>query len=372
MPIKVELSPETLNPERRRPGYALLRLSGWEHAPNESQLTIQRSQDGKFLDLNGQWQPTPIWHPLKEMTIDQNGSLCGDVMPVLVDPLIADPKMKYKVEIKADGAKQQNVIRIASGVLASSATGERALVSETGAGFFATELPKSELKTKLADKADSVQAKGPEPVQEPGARLGDRQVKPRRLWPLIVSIAVFVVLLSGAGVAWWRGWFPFDDKVIDPIADRNKKSEEKPEEKDEKTTDLELLQRFLKTNPTSEQVLDKAEAWEKEHCDAMRRLMVHGAQKSSDPNIAFAYAQKYDPATFQKGGCIAEADADSATYWYEIPANAGNVQAQYRLGRLLTEMRTSGYQHDQGVQFLKKAAKAGNAEAKMWLEQMGQ
>lgn len=396
MAIKVELNPETLSPERRRPGYALLKLSGWTHAPGESVLAVQRNQDGKFLGLNGQWQPTPIWHPLQGMAFDQNGWLCGDVTPALVDPLVAEPNVVYRAELKADGTKQQGVIRIAGGVLASSASGERSLPSETGAGFIATEAPKSEPKTKVVVKADLAKVSKPEPVKEPEPEpalvsepkpdsdslkppLQDQQIKPRRLWALIVSIAVFVLLLSGAGVAWWRGWFPFDDKVdpvINPIPDPNKKpeekDEEKPEETDEKRTDLELLQRFLKTKPTSEQILAQAETWEKDkHCDAMRRLMVYGAQKTSDANIAFAYAQKYDPITFQNRGCITEADADSATFWYEIPANSGNVQAQYRLGRLLTEMHRSGYQHDQGVEYLGKAAQAGNAEAKMWLEKMG-
>ncbi|MGH8547378.1 MAG: hypothetical protein ACRERU_02005 [Methylococcales bacterium] len=385
MAIKVELNPETLAPERRRPGYALLRLSGWTHAPNDSVLAVQRNQDGKFLGLNGQWQPTPIWHPLHGMAFDQNGWLCGDVTPALVDPLVAEPNVVYRVEIKADGTKQQGVIRIASAVLASSAAGESAVLSETGAGFIATELP----KTKVAVKADLAKVSKPEPASEPEPKPApvsepapksdsdspkpprrDEQARPRRLWPLITSIAVLVLLLGGAGAIWWLGWFPPSknvvvDPVVNPIPD--------PDEKDEKLTDLELLQRFLKTNPASEQVLAQAEAWENDkHCEAMRRLMVHAAQKTSDANIAFAYAQKYDSATFQNRGCIAEADADSAAYWYEIPANTGNVQAQYRLGRLLTEMHRSGYQHDQGVEFLKKSAQAGHAEANLWLKKMGQ
>jgi len=72
----------------------------------------------------------------------------------------------------------------------------------------------------------------------------------------------------------------------------------------------------------------------------------------------------YDPAYFSKDTSpLPNADPETAAYWYEGPAKDGNVVAQRNLGRVMMEQSPSGFLRDRAVQWLEKAANAGDAEA---------
>jgi TPR repeat protein len=63
-------------------------------------------------------------------------------------------------------------------------------------------------------------------------------------------------------------------------------------------------------------------------------------------------------------------DAETATFWYEPAASAGNVEAQRRMGEILTSLYPSGFQYNMGLTWLEKAAKAGDAKAQAALDKL--
>jgi TPR repeat protein len=131
--------------------------------------------------------------------------------------------------------------------------------------------------------------------------------------------------------------------------------------------ELGFVQGCLGSSPSNQDILKVAEAAAAAgHCDAARRLFVHVAQ-GGDAQAALAYARRFDPQAKVDKQCTGD-DPDTAAYWYRIPAEAGNVEAQRRLGMLLLQLHASGIEHDEGLKYLRQAAAAGDAEAKAALE----
>ena len=100
-------------------------------------------------------------------------------------------------------------------------------------------------------------------------------------------------------------------------------------------------------------------------------MIVYQVAAQSDAGVAARYAYLYDPDTFEASACIRNADAETAAYWYEEPAAAGDVNAQRQLGKLLVGSHDSGVLRDQGESWLGRAAQAGDSEASALLEKLG-
>jgi hypothetical protein len=100
--------------------------------------------------------------------------------------------------------------------------------------------------------------------------------------------------------------------------------------------DIAFIQGCLKTKPDSKQVLEViARAKEAGRCELVKRLYAYQGQ-AGDAAVALAYARELDPKTFTPGGCIKEADAETAAYWYEIveSRDGTNQESKQRLEEL--------------------------------------
>jgi hypothetical protein len=96
--------------------------------------------------------------------------------------------------------------------------------------------------------------------------------------------------------------------------------------------DLKFIQSCLKTNPTTDQVLEVVAAAKlAKRCDVAQRLYVFKSN-GGDTRVALAYAREYDPATFV-AGCVMAADKDTALYWYDfvLSKDPANQQAKDRI-----------------------------------------
>lgn len=133
-----------------------------------------------------------------------------------------------------------------------------------------------------------------------------------------IILSVLLLLGFALGAAWFYKWLPF--------AEQNNTDESSI--MDQNLSDLQLLQQFMETQPTTEAILAKSEEWlQTKNCEAMLRLLVHSGYKSDDARIALTYAKLYDPNLFYEGNCIDKSDKDTAIYWYQKAVEAGSSDA---------------------------------------------
>ena len=354
---KIQLISETHDLNRRKPGFALLKISGWNYSPQETQLSIQRSEDEKFLGTDGQWEPSPVWHFISNMNAAADNVLEGDVGPAMVDPIVNSPNNSYRVTLKTDAETETRTMRVDGDIFPSNASGSTPDSLTIGNGFIlddsavgtaveeevetvneSPELPESELEPEPDNASDTIASVS---ESKPGFIARNK----------VLIIVLFLILLSLAAAAalWYFKVPPFtaDQK---PFAD-SQQDNQLPEQPivrppleplevasapaQTQLSDMELLQQFLATKPSTDEILAMAQEWKNTgHCRAMLKMMVYSGHKSNDSIIALEYAKMHDPNLFKAGGCIEEGDKDTAVYWYQKSIDAGNTEAKQYLEKL--------------------------------------
>ncbi len=331
---KIQLTAQTRSPKRRKPGFALLKVTGWPHNPDQTQMAIQRSEDEKHLGADGEWEPIPVWQSLENMVVSDDGVFEGDVGPALVDPIVNAPNNSYRVTLKSGSDTETRTMKIDGAVLASSASGSAPDSTSFAKGFILSDSEDVLPDIKTESRVETpVEAQQKEEASESGDTTHEFSETDTITIPdtgsasssnKIRRIILLVLLLLGLalGAAWFFKWFPF--------AEQNSSAETSIEgqNQDQNLSDLEILQQFMETQPTTDAILAQATEWiQTKRCDAALRLLVHSGHKSEDARIALTYAKLYDPNLFQEGHCIDQSDKDTATYWYQKAAEAGSADA---------------------------------------------
>ncbi len=365
MPLRIELKASSTGP-----GYGLLTVLGWNQPAGSIELSVQRNQDGRFLDESGDWTTNPVWHDVS--VLEENaGTLSGEMGPWLVDPLVQNPQVAYMLELRGADHKDKGVLRMSGQILSSQAAGN-SVRQESRTRHENAPPPKAEpvreptipkmtpppveppppppppvtppaepeasLKLGIAPVAEStlIKQKSTEATSAsspfPAHSASDEPVKKRSMLPLYLILLALLLLISG-GAAWYLGLF-----ATGALPGQGGTETAGPcgEEAMSAGDDLAFVQGCLKSSPSTDQVLAVINAAkDAKRCNIVQRLYAHKAQ-SGDARIAFAYAQEYDPQTFKAGGCVDSADAETAAYWYEIVVNhdASNTEAKQRLEQL--------------------------------------
>jgi TPR repeat protein len=105
-------------------------------------------------------------------------------------------------------------------------------------------------------------------------------------------------------------------------------------------------------------------------CDAAIRLLIDAAKRA--PGLAEGLARRYDPEGFAPTPCFPQAKPDSAIVWYQSAAEQDIPAAQRRYGELLLGEATSGPIYRDAVDWLRKAASAGDEAAARRLDALGE
>jgi hypothetical protein len=367
-----------LGESARGPGHAILRIAGWSSAPEATELSIQRNQDRRYLGHGGEWSATPVGHLLTGMSRDGD-ALIGPVGPSVVDALLATPNAVFRVELRAGATLDGGVLRMVGQLLGSNAAGSGAPLDAGGLGGF---ILGTEPVTAAEPEAQRVPEPEPPRPSEPDADAPPRIDLPvreapsprqRRRTPRLALAALLVVLLLAAATVWqWRrGGWPFGAPPTATQASAAAPMTAPAGACDASAVaqggDLDFVQKCLASSPAPADIVRAADAAiAAGHCDAARRLYVHVAQ-GGDPAAATAYARKFDPDGFVPNACFDKPDPETAAYWYEAGAAAGDAHAQRQLGKYLVRQHASGYEHDRGVKLLQAAADSGDAEARQRL-----
>jgi hypothetical protein len=347
--LRIELKPS----HSGQPGYGELTVHEWPNGDAGLELTVQRNQDGRYLDATGGWGSNPVWHGVEGLSLTGD-TLSGELGPWLIDPLMLDPQMAYMLQIRDADGGDKGVLRILGTLLSSMAAGNSSHDEQ--------KIKRSNAQAPVAPAPAPAPEPEPLPVEEDEPPLGDLNARdsdteveslsaePREPAPIAATpapakkssklwlIPVLLVLLAAIGAALW--WFvlraPSADNAPAASASSGDAAVCSAEALGQVSDDLVYIQSCLKSNPSSEQVLAVvAAAKEAKRCGVVQRLYAHKAQ-SGDAAVAFAYAREYDPESFASGGCISAADAETAAYWYEIAVtnDPTNQQASQRLEAL--------------------------------------
>ena len=105
-------------------------------------------------------------------------------------------------------------------------------------------------------------------------------------------------------------------------------------------------------------------------CEAAIRLLIDAAKRA--PGLAERLARRYDPEGFEPTPCFPQAKPDSAIVWYQNAAEQDIPAAQRRYGELLLGEATSGPIYQDAVDWLRKAASAGDEAAARRLDALGE
>lgn len=334
-----------------QPGHGELTVHGWPGGTDGLELSVLRNQDSLYLEAGGGWDSLPVWHAIDGL--ERRGELLvGSVGPWLVDPLVRDPKMVYRLQLRDAGQSDGGVLRIVGNILSSPAVGHPQPLNEqprhAPEPVAAPPEPQPEpeppavepplVETPRPDRplvAERDEEFRAAPALKPQPR------KPVRWLPLALGL----VLLLGIGLAaYW--YFVLRPHTQTPVAAAPAAAPAAAAGGEagacagtalaESGDDLTFIQACLKSNPSSARVLEVIDAAKQaRRCGVVQRLYAHKAQ-AGDAAIAFAYAREYDPQTFKAGGCVESADAETAAYWYEIALanDAGNAEAKQRLEAL--------------------------------------
>lgn len=100
--------------------------------------------------------------------------------------------------------------------------------------------------------------------------------------------------------------------------------------------ELDFVKQCVSQDLSSEQLLEViTAARDAGRCGIAQRLYANRAM-AGDPAIAMAYAREFDPEFHRNNGCFADADADTAGYWYQVVLDNApdNAEASERLEAL--------------------------------------
>lgn len=355
MALNIELTPSG-------PGVALLEVAGVEAIPERIALALQRN-DGHWLGVDRQWQDTPHWHPMftAEAAPDGIQLLLG---ADLVDCIIGVGGSPLQVTMRLDDATDAGVLRIRGALIGS---GARAQVHpDDGDTVILRPIPRP------APEADAPQAPSDDRIDvatTPEGPLSTTEATSRSpRWPWIALVVVLVLAAVGAGL-WWFGLAdPLEPPVVaSPPESATSLRETEPPTTPEPSiapdaTGATLARAFLAGNPDLEAVFTRGEKAEQDG-DCAAAFALYSEAANRDPGLAARLARRYDPRTHTAGPCISKPDAPYAIIYFKDAAEVGDTAAQRRLGQLMVERESAGPTHEAGLQWLRRAAQAGDEEA---------
>ena len=381
MPLKIEL-------QGHGAGSGELRVAGRFDIPESLSLSIQRN-DGLYLGLGQVWQSTPHWHPQFSVLPEAEG-LRMELGADIVDGVIDAGGVPLRVVLRMDDREDFGVLRIRGELIGSDAAAAAPALAPA-----VPPTPEPEPEPELELELPATAALPPLPAAEPPPRRSSK-------WPWVLFVLPLALL--GAGGA---GWYLelFDPLLREPTAaqkqDESARSEQRsvaepgaeppsadaatPQESElpqgteplqptdhagtasgplePELTGVAFVRRFLAYAPTPEAIFARgAESERAGDCDAA--LLLFNTAADRDPSRAAELARRFDPQGFEPDRCIDQPDAPYAIIFYGDAAAAGMVGAQRRLGQLLTAREPSGPTFEEGMEWLRRAAEAGDEQAR--------
>ena len=223
-------------------------------------------------------------------------------------------------------------------------------------------------------------APAPEPPAAPPPPLvADTPIVPRAepapqrraLWPwILLLVVVLAALLLGA--AYLKHWPPFAASQTAAAVPPAAAPAATPAATPGRVFSEDEVRKYLGANPAAPAANDEGQAYLKAGHPDLALLIYRYAQRKGDPAAAKAIGRMYDPTTYSKTTSPFDTpDADQAATYYEQAAKAGDIEAEFLLGRVMAKGLTSQPDAvERGVVWLQRAQQGGNSEAAQLLTQI--
>ncbi|MWP49206.1 MULTISPECIES: hypothetical protein [unclassified Gilliamella] len=312
MALRIELS-------SYKPGIVKFLAQKWSGS-SDIDILIQRNQDGYYLSAINQWSPEKSWHPLENMSVE-NEQLTGYVGEWLVDSLvIQESQLRFLIQVR-DKQNQSyvdsGVVSIEDDVLPSIALSTQTAQPNVQQAEPIIE-PEVQENSPLIEEPnlDAEPATLDEPIEnnadpEPKAIETKEVVKPKSHLGLILAIVIALMMLIGLGIAVWYFLFFKNQSLQIPLVQTSGQCSVS----NANTDDLTFIQQCLQTKPKSDEIIQViTEAKKAEKCNIAQRLYANQAQ--TDAKIAMLYAKEYDEKFYKANNCF-KSDKETAIYWYE-------------------------------------------------------
>ena len=368
MAIRLELSADAA----RGPGHGVLRIQGLADIDGPVRLWVQRNQGAEtFLGLQGVWVTQKVLHELPPPA-REDGAACLHLGPALTDPIaLLPPNCMVMIGIEADGARDQGRVTIRN-LLASAAAGA-GVENGTRVVRHEEERKPDPVEQPEEPQVETEQTGGTSPLianadERPAVDTG------RKRSPLAIILGVAGVAAGLTALAFFAGLPPFGKEQppapaasapATPAPAPAPAAAEGPGSLDSR----EALARYIGTNPAGAEALAQAQALAAAGKLDFAMLLYQYASRQGEAAASLALGHFYDPDTWSKEASpMDKPDAETAAYWYEPAARAGNAEAQRRLGKILLGLPDAASQKDKALDWLTKAAGSGDAEAKALLD----
>lgn len=340
MPIRVDL----LALEPNVPGQARLTVKKWQGGEEQLEFSIQRNQDGFYLQDHKTWSNNPFWFKVSRFNLTANGeALETQVGPGVVDPLLeggANSQFQIELREQSQGHADKGVVRPGVGLLPSTAGGQTRSTyggaELTAPSVPAPEIPEipelPELTLSTIEPEVELESVLTEPAYSPPPAPVKKSNK-----GLIGLLIVVLLLAAGAGF-WFYQRPPAPASVATAAAAAPAGADAQACTLDSMNSlpELTFVQTCIKAAPDSARLLEIInQAKAGKHCGVAQRLYANRAQ-AGDALIANAYAREYDPKYLKASECFPAADNATAAYWYEtiLTQDPNNAEAKQRFEEL--------------------------------------
>jgi hypothetical protein len=337
MPIRVDL----LALEPNVPGQARLTVKKWQGDEEQLEFSIQRNQDGFYLQDHKTWSNNPFWFKVSRFNLTANDeALETQVGPNVVDPLLeGGANSQFQIELRQQnhGHADKGVVRPGVGLLPSTAGGQTR--STYGSAELTTpSVPPVEIP-EIPDMPELVLS-----TAEPEVELESVLTEPAYTPPppvkksnkgLIGLLIVVLLLAAGAGF-WFYKRTPAPAVAATAAAPAGADAQACTLDSMNSLPELTFVQTCIKAAPDSARLLEIInQAKAGKHCGVAQRLYANRAQ-AGDTLIANAYAREYDPKYLKASECFPTADNATAAYWYEtiLTQDPNNAEAKQRFEEL--------------------------------------
>ncbi|MET0844773.1 MAG: hypothetical protein ABWY46_01140 [Pseudomonas sp.] len=336
MPIRVDL----LALEPNVPGQACLTVKKWQGGEEQLEFSIQRNQDGFYLQDRKVWSNNPFWFKVSRFSVAASGeALEAQVGPEVVDPLLeggANSQFMIELREQSQGHTDKGVVRPGVGLLPSTAGGQTRS-TYGGAELTAPAAPEPEipelpeLVLNTAEPEIELESVPNEPAYTPPPPAVKKSNKG------LIGLALVVLLLVAAAAGFWfYKRTPAPVPAVAAAAPAGADAQACTLESMNSLPELTFVQTCIKAAPDSAKLLEIInEAKAGKHCGVAQRLYANRAQ-AGDSLIANAYAREYDPKYLKASECFPAADNATAAYWYEtiLTQDPNNAEAKQRFEEL--------------------------------------
>jgi hypothetical protein len=329
--VPIRASVESL-PE---PGYAILRISDLDAAPEGLAISIQRQQGPDSHLADDGWRRTEAWL-LPERVERKRDAMEFHLGPEICDRLAGIATVRLRVQEPDIGVIATTVIAWPSMLTSGAIDPSSRQYDDT------VRLRRAAAPPPPPEPEPEPEPELPPPLPPPRPELRASRAldpgPPQRSGAMGWLIAALVLMaIAGGGYYAYTTYF---QKAAEPAVAAAPSAAPAPAPVPNtgaaRKSVREAVDDYLATKPTPEAMLAKARDYAKADNMAAAFLVFRRAAETGNPAAQLELATFYDPlATPARGGFTP--DGARAADWYERAALAGNSEAQRKLGLLLAK-----------------------------------